>query len=470
VLPAPEDCIYIVDEAHHLPAKTQQHFTHRLRLRSSILWLDAVGAGIGSLTQRFGRPAELEEIAQHLAADCVGFATALELLSDEVVGLAFESRDDELTTCRFERGSVPGAVARAAAAGIDGAESIVARLESVRELLQEVLDGDRQWANGFEVEDWLGVVGQFQARAEAISGLIRDYGQGGSRTDVESNEAPDRARWVNGQGEDFELISAPLLPGDLLAEVLWQTAAAVICTSATLTAAGSFENFLERAGIPTGAQAVRIASPFDYPRIAQFRVPQMASDPRDFDAHSEEVAKLLPGLLGERCSALVLFTSWRQLKAVRNLLDRDFAERIRWQGSGSKQSLLDAHRASIEAGEDAYLAGVASFAEGVDLPDDYCRHVILVKLPFSVPDDPLDRALAEWVQACGRNPFMEISVPDAIIRLVQACGRLIRHEQDHGLITLLDRRLVTARYGRILLDSLPPYATDLNFPGLVTSR
>ena len=76
--------------------------------------------------------------------------------------------------------------------------------------------------------------------------------------------------------------------------------------------------------------------------------------------------------------------------------------------------------------------GVASFAEGVDLPDDYCRHVIIVKLPFAVPDDPLDEAMAEWLESQGRKPFFEISLPDAAMRLVQACGRLIRHEGDHG--------------------------------------
>ena len=104
----------------------------------------------------------------------------------------------------------------------------------------------------------------------------------------------------------------------------------------------------------------------------------------------------------------MLFTSWRQLKEVRALLPIDLSDSIRWQGSGSKQKLMNEHRASVEAGESAYLAGVASFAEGVDLPDDYCRHVILVKLPFSVPDDPLDQALAEWVESQGRNAFMDI--------------------------------------------------------------
>lgn len=471
VLPAPEECIYVIDEAHHLPSKTQQHFTHRLRLRATQQWLDSVTAGVGSLTMRFGRPAELESITQELTADCAGFSDVLSDLTLQVTALEFEVRDDELLTCRFPHGALPADLVFAAEAGIPGAQSISARLDQIQELLQEVLDGDRQWQNGFEVEDWLGVVGQLQGRAEALVGLISDFAQAtvalpptaAGEVMPQASSAPDRARWINAFGEDYELISAPLLPGDLLHEVLWTQAAAAICTSATLTAGGSFENFLDRAGLPENTVSQRIPSPFDYRNIATFRVPQMSSDPRNFAEHSEEVAELLPGLVAERVSALVLFTSWRQLKEVRNLLPVDLSDQIRWQGSGSKQSLLNEHRAAVDAGGPAYLAGVASFAEGVDLPDDYCRHVVLVKLPFSVPDDPLDRALAEWVESQGRNPFMDISVPDAVIRLVQSCGRLIRHEGDHGLITLLDRRFVNARYGRVLLESLPPYATDLHY-------
>lgn len=469
VLPPPDECIYVIDEAHHLPGKTQQHFTHRLRLRSTLQWLDSVASGVATLTQRFGRPAELEPIAQNLAADCVTFSEVIQRLSDIVAEQPFENRDDELQTCRFAYGEVPVDIMAMAAEAIAGAESIDNALEDVRDMLQEVLDGDRHWSNAFEAEDWLGAVGQFQARAESIVGLVRDYATptdvSQTNTDAATGElgAPDHARWINQQYEDFELISAPLLPGDLLMDSLWSVAGAAICTSATLTAAGNFGSFLERAGLPADCTAQRIPSPFDYGRIAAFRVPDMQTEPRDFAGHSQEVADLLPGLLAERTSALVLFTSWRQLKEVRALLPIDLADSIRWQGSGSKQKLMNEHRASVDAREAAYLAGVASFAEGVDLPDDYCRHVILVKLPFSVPDDPLDQALAEWVESQGRNAFMEISVPDAIIRLVQSCGRLIRHEGDHGLITCLDKRIVTKRYGQTLLESLPPFARDLNY-------
>ena len=222
-----------------------------------------------------------------------------------------------------------------------------------------------------------------------------------------------------------------------------------------------FERFFERAGLHA-ISGVRIPSPFDFQRIASFTVPEMRSDPRDFSEHSEEVAKLLPELLEGDPSGLVLFTSWRQMNEVVGQLPEQFLAKLKIQGEGSKQALLVDHRQSVDDAEPSYIIGLASFAEGVDLPDDYCRHVIIVKLPFAVPDDPVDQAMAEWVEARGGNAFYEISVPDAALKLVQACGRLIRHEHDHGRITLLDKRIVTQRYGRALLESLPPYAMHLN--------
>jgi ATP-dependent DNA helicase DinG len=242
---------------------------------------------------------------------------------------------------------------------------------------------------------------------------------------------------------------------------LWSRCYAAVCTSATLTAQGRFTRFLERAGLGEPA-TLRIASPFDYPSIATFSVPRMRSDPRDAAAHSEEVATLLPRLLLDEPSALVLFTSWRQLRDVVRRLPDSLVARMKIQGDGSKQALLAAHRAAVDAGEPSVIVGLASFAEGVDLPDDYCRHVVIVKLPFAVPDDPVDQAMAEWAQAQGRNPFFDIAVPDAALKLVQACGRLIRHERDHGRITLLDRRIVNQRYGRVLLESLPAFRMNFD--------
>ena len=259
----------------------------------------------------------------------------------------------------------------------------------------------------------------------------------------------------------MEAVSAPIEPGPLLQEWLWSRSYAGVATSATLAALGRFDRFFERSGLQE-AEGVRISSPFDYPNVAVLSVPNMHSSPKDFPAHTAEVAELLPALLAKEQSALVLCTSWRQLRGlVDGLADAETAAALQVQGQRSKQAMLKAHHERVDAGQSSYLLGLASFAEGVDLPGAYCRHVIVVKLPFSVPDDPVDAAIAELAEAEGRNPFMEISVPDAAMKLVQACGRLIRNENDQGRITLLDKRVLTHRYGQALLDSLPPFRREL---------
>ena len=456
VLPEPEDCIYVLDEAHHLPDKTQQHFAASARLRGSVAWCDNVTAVLGSMTQRFSRPEELVALATRVADQAAQAQQALQVLHGAAGELDFVSRDEVLEIHRFPLGQVSDSLAGLAREALGPVAALGTDLDRVHDLLSEVLAGELHWQSAHEAEDWLPVLGQQQARAQAVVALLADYAGAG-----DGASGAVHARWANRSEHDVELVSAPIEPGHLLREHLWERCFAALCTSATLTALGSFQRFFERAGLEAGVTSLCIPSPFDFPNIATFSVPPMRSDPGDFAAHSAEVAELLPQLLDAERSALVLFTSWRQLNEVRRLLPPAFVERLRVQGDGSKQALLVAHRAAVDAGEQSFLVGLASFAEGVDLPDDYCRHVVIVKLPFAVPEDPLDQAMAEWAEARGRNPFFEISVPDAALRLVQACGRLIRHEGDFGRITLLDRRIVTRRYGRALLDSLPRYRLEL---------
>ncbi|MCB1683218.1 MAG: ATP-dependent DNA helicase DinG [Pseudomonadales bacterium] len=458
VLPDPEDCIFIIDEAHHLPAKTQQHFSASTRLRSTSAWLDTVSTVFGSMTQRFGRPEALMALATRCAEHQDAGGGELLALSDAVQALPFEPRDDHTACHRFPVGEIPAGLSELAARAYRRFRLLAEDIDRAHEMLQDVVRGELHWERAFEAEDWLPALGTLHARAQATTRLLEDYARasGGSAGPVSGAHA----RWANRYDEDVELVSAPIQPGTLLQDALWSRCFAAICTSATLTAVGRFDRFLERSGL-AAAMTLRIQSPFDFQRIAVLHVPAMKAEPSDFAAHTAEVAERLPDLLGDQHGSLVLFTSWRQMFAVLDMLDEALRAGIKVQGERSKQALLDAHRADVDAGRRSVIFGLASFSEGVDLPDDYCRHVIIVKLPFSVPDDPLDQAMAEWVEAQGRNAFYDISVPDAALRLVQACGRLIRHEQDWGRITLLDRRIVTRRYGRDLLASLPPYRLEV---------
>jgi len=454
VLPEPEDCIYILDEAHHIADKTQNHFSTNARVNGTIQWLDNVNKVLSSLAQRFGRPANLTSLATSAAAEADALTSHLHALSEGMNTLPFETKEEDREVYRFPQGDIPATLMDLSMALLPSMGKLCDVVEQARELLQEAVAGNTDWQNAYEAEDWLVPVGQLQSRALATRALFEDYSLGASR--------PRRyARWLNRNFYDVEMVSAPIEPGNILQEVLWQRCYGAVCTSATLTALGRFDRFIERVGLQPDVSAAVIASPFNYPEVATFHVPAMQSDPRDFDAHTEEVIALIPDLLNRHVSALVLFTSWRQLDAVISGLPKTLAEGLLVQGEGSKQALLQEHRQRIDEGKSSYLFGVASFSEGLDLPGEYCRHVVIVKLPFSVPDDPVDQAIAEWAEAQGRNAFYEISVPDASLRLVQACGRLIRSEKDYGTISMLDKRIVTQRYGRALIESLPPFRLDL---------
>ncbi len=250
---------------------------------------------------------------------------------------------------------------------------------------------------------------------------------------------------------------APVLAAPVLRDRVWSRAAGAVLTSATLTALGSFDRIIQRAGLPQDCVFATVASPFDYAGRACLAVPRLQSDPGNHPEHTREISHWLDDSLDLAEASLVLFASRRQMREVYDRTGLALRDRILLQDHFTKQELLRLHRTRIDAGEGSVIFGLASFAEGIDLPGAYCRHVVIAKIPFAVPDDPVEAALAEWVEARGGNPFMEISVPDAALRLVQASGRLLRTEEDSGRITLLDRRIVTRQYGRRILDSLPPF-------------
>ena len=247
VLPEPENCIYVFDEAHHLPDKTQSHFSARTRLKGAIGWLDQVNSATGTLTQRFDRPPVLVTLATTLANETSAAAEGLSAILAAVSTLDYQPRDDALATHRFALGCVPAALAMACAAvlpSMRGIESVLARIE---DKLGEVANGDLDWPNRHETDDWLPVVGQLLARVEAILTVLTDYAEAPSMLD--GDDVPVmHARWVNNAGDDYEIISAPIEPGALLRDVLWGRCHAAVCASATLTAAGRWERFLERSG------------------------------------------------------------------------------------------------------------------------------------------------------------------------------------------------------------------------------
>lgn len=461
ILSAPEDSIYIFDEGHHLPDKALSHFASFCRLHTTIAWLQESRKLLAQAAPALAPLNALQRPLQRLPG-AMDEAIASLQVAEQTVAVLFEDvavderRDDQ--QLRLEHGLVPPVlipVATTLAGQFQQLSQDLARMEA---LLEEALEDEFADIDKATIETWHINLGGLLSRAEGALALWREFAVSGE------GEMPPKARWItllNSNGQfGFELRCSPILAADILDEYLWSRAAGVIVTSATITALNSFERFILHSGSPREANYKIVASPFDYSN-AVFSVPSMDCDPGDAQAHTQVLIDQLPQLLDESEGSLVLFSSRRQMLEVFQGIDGAVRERILMQGDYSKQEILRRHREIIDAGSGSIIFGLASFAEGVDLPGDYCRHVVIAKIPFAVPDSPLEAALAEWVEAQGRNAFMEISVPDAALRLVQASGRLLRTEQDTGRVTLMDRRILTRRYGRAILDSLPPFRLEL---------
>ncbi len=246
--------------------------------------------------------------------------------------------------------------------------------------------------------------------------------------------------------------ASPVEVGPLLRERLWSRRGAVVMTSATLSSGGDFRFIRQRMGAPEDAQELTLPSPFDFASQAGLYVPPRFPEPRDprwLDAACDEIRRLVAITGG---GAFVLCTSVRMMRALRDALRGAWSYPTAMQGESPKRVLLERFRAA----GDAVLFATSSFWEGVDVPGRALRLVIIDKLPFDAPNDPVTSARIARLTQEGLDAFDDYQVPTAAIALKQGFGRLIRTRDDAGIVAILDRRIVTRNYGRTLLDSLPP--------------
>ena len=465
VLPAPQESFYIFDEGHHLADKAINHFAHFTRLQATSDWLDQTAKVLTKLLKQYAPAGEfgkvLEKIPEYITPLREQHHFMLNALMEFFTIPEQPNDRPDPIHYRFDHGVIPDNLQAIALELKQGFAQLVDLLTRLTDQLKQAIDNKITLSiPNYIAEDWHPAFGALLSRAENNWGLWTVF----SLTDKEN--APPHARWLtlllSGNYLDIEIHGSPILAADVLRQNLWNTAHGALLTSATLTALGKFDRLKMQAGLPDSTVTCVVPSPFQYEQAGLLRVPKMLSDPRDAQEHTEEIISLLPTLTQKEQGVLVLFSSRKQMLDVHAGLDKDFQEYVLVQNNLSKQELLNQHKARIDKGKPSILFGLASLAEGVDLPGQYCEHVIIAKIPFAVPDDPIEAALAEWIEKRGGNPFMEITVPDASLRLIQACGRLIRTEQDKGTITLLDRRIVNNKsYGRALLNALPPFRREL---------
>ncbi len=289
-------------------------------------------------------------------------------------------------------------------------------------------------------EEALGLVERLDAWREAFDFAL-DAGEDGY------------VRWMEVRGKNVVFGSSPIEVGPILQDHLFSRLNGAVLTSATLTVGGSFGYLRGRLGIPARAEELRVPSPFDYASQGLFYVPSRFPDPsaEDFqDALAQAVTELV---CLSRGRAFVLCTSVRSMNAVAQALEGRVPYPILVQGDEPKGLLLDRFR---KAG-DAVLVATVSFWQGVDVQGEALSLVILDKLPFAVPSDPLTQARIEHLRKAGEDPFNAYQLPSAAILLQQGAGRLIRSAKDRGVVACFDIRLRRRGYGKTLLKSLPPF-------------
>ena len=258
--------------------------------------------------------------------------------------------------------------------------------------------------------------------------------------------------WVEKRGKAVHLRATPIDVAPILAETLFQREGSALLTSATLAVDDTFDYVRGRLGMGNSNELI-VAGHFDYRRQCLLYIPDNMPDPRA-NTYSERAAEEITRLLDlSRGRAFVLFTSYRQMTDIHKRVSSFLPYPCLMQGQGSNAALLDRFRAT----KNCVLFATMSFWQGVDVPGDQLSCVIVDKLPFAVPSDPVVGARIEQIRAEGGNPFQQYQIPSAVLTLKQGFGRLIRTASDRGVLALLDSRVVTKGYGRIFLKSLPDY-------------
>ena len=399
----------ILDEAHQLPDTATLFFGEEL--------------SAGQLSE-LARDAELE-----------GLRTARDYapLPDAAQGVV-----QALRRVRLAAGEAPGKSPRAAALRRPDFSAALDALAAALGLLASELSRQA------ERSDPLALCAQ--RATDAAARLVR----------WRDGDDPDWIRWVDVTTRGWQLHASPLSIADIFARQIADSARSWIFTSATLAVDGDFALYQRELGLAHAATGCW-DSPFNYSAQALLYLPRELPEPNSFEHTDAVVAAALPVLKASRGRAFLLFTTLRALGRARETIAAALAREgldypLLVQGEGSRSELLSRFRVL----GNAVLLGSQSFWEGVDVQGEALSLVIIDKLPFAPPDDPLFAARLDHIARAGGNPFLEYQLPQAAISLKQGAGRLIRSESDRGVLMICDRRLADKPYGRRILQALPP--------------
>ncbi len=407
----PETEVLVLDEAHQVPDTAARFFGESLTAR-----------GLRELA-RDVRTADRRE-----AGDMPDLPPAVGALEASVARLRAALGTGEQRAAWEDRGA-------------NGAD------EAVEEVRAQILELERVLAYGAERGPELEACHR-RAR-EAIERLGRFL----------SPQAEDEVRWYEARGQGFALQRTPLEVGSEFQRRLEREASATVLVSATLAVGSSFAAFRRRLGLPETAMVLQLPSPFDYQRQSLLYCPPSLPQPNEPGFDEGVIDHALPLIEATPGGVLFLFTSHRALQVAHGRLLDALDRPVLAQGEAPQARLLEAFAACGHS----VLLGTASFWQGVDIRGAALSAVIIDRLPFAAPHDPVTAARQRAAEAAGGVAFRDILLPDAVLALKQGAGRLIRDEQDRGVLMIADPRLLQCGYGRLFRDSLPdmPLTQDL---------
>jgi ATP-dependent DNA helicase DinG len=440
----------ILDEAHHLEDAATGAISERTTGRA----IERAVAGLLSYRKKKGALYRAMEVGhRRLPAEApieekatIAAGLVRELKDNAriaVADLAFTFGATETPVRIQELSKIPEDAIPRAAWLVGALEASAAALEGLSALFDDVQLADTEMQPLLDLR-------RAKRRLSGHSAVIRG---------VFESDDPAFCRWIEpaparNQGLDGAIVRAPIEVAPLLRRLLWEPIAGNVCTSATLTVAGKFDFWAERAGRDAEELRATLPSPFEHDRQAILALPRDLPEPGegDFDARAGEI--LLDAVRLAGGGAFVLCTSYQAVKLYGAMLRGSLppAMPVLVQGAGGRTALLERFREN----PNSVLVGTDSFWEGVSVKGEGLRLVVIPRLPFRVPTEPLRVARIEALQARGIDPFQAYSLPETAIKLRQGYGRLIRHRGDRGVVLLLDRRVHSRPYGRVLLSSLPP--------------
>ena len=427
---------FVVDEAHQLPDLASQFFGEALSARP------------------------LVELARDAIAECKDVSGALATIQGPARDLEHAVR-----SVRAAMDELPVRGTRRRAAELEASEQAFDALDAALEHVKAALEPLRESAPGFDscsarAQEFLSRLRRWRGEAvhtEAGDDFDMPFDDP-SITENEQNEPPATStasedsgvHWYELTARGFRLSRTPLEVAGPLAQHRERSHAAWVFTSATLAVGGRFDHYAAKLGLDD-PRTLLAPSPFDWPRQALCYLPAGLPDPAVRHYSESLIDKLRPVLKASGGRAFILFASHRALREAAELL-RDGPWPLFVQGDAPRPVLLERFRAS----GNGVLLGAASFREGVDVAGEALSVVIIDKLPFAAPDDPVFEARLEAIRRNGGNPFRDEQLPQAVIALKQGAGRLIRSESDRGVLVLCDPRITSKSYGKVFLDSLPP--------------